>query len=253
MLESKHLAGTGKTALDFIDDQCDTRLFGDPPHTAQPVQVGRDHPTLALHHFHDHRRRQLHTGLGVVEQVFQIAQVGFHPLRTAQPERATIIVRVRHELHAAAEQGAQRLFRPEAAHQAQRALAHAVIPALERDHGAAASGGTHQLQGGFHGIGARGTAELDLRFSGQGRRQQAEQVLDELILDRGGQVQGVQRQFIGQHLLDGLDHHRVVVPQGQGPGTGQAVDERAAFDVFDVNTLGALERQGNASRITAGV
>ncbi|MCY1251334.1 hypothetical protein D9M72_650870 [compost metagenome] len=63
----------------------------------------------------------------------------------------------------------------------------------------------------------------------------------------------MQRQFIGQHLLDGLDYHRVVVPQGQGPGTGQAVDERTAFDVFDVNALGALERQGNASRIAAGV
>ncbi|MNX90184.1 hypothetical protein D3C86_1222220 [compost metagenome] len=253
MLEGEHLAGAGEATLDFIDDQRDTRLFSDPPHTAQPVQIRRNHPALALHHFHDHRRRQLHTSLGIIEQVFQVTQVGFDPLRAAEPERAAVIVRVRHELHATAEQGAQGLFRPQAAHQAQRALTHAVVTALERQHGAAAGGSTYQFQRGFHGVGAGRATELDLRFSGQGRRQQTEQILDELVLDRGGQVQGVQRQFIGQHLLDGFDHHRVVVPQGQGSGSGQTIDEGSAFDIFDVDALGALECQGNASRIAAGV
>ncbi|MNS87851.1 hypothetical protein D3C72_1218060 [compost metagenome] len=253
MLEGEHLAGAGEATLDFIDDQRDTRLFSDPPHTAQPVQIRRNHPALALHHFHDHRRRQLHTSLGIIEQVFQVTQVGFDPLRAAEPERAAVIVRVRHELHAAAKQGAQGLFRPQTAHQAQRALTHAVIATLERDHGAATSGGTHQFQCRFHGVGAGRAAKLDLRFSGQGRRQQPEQILDEPVLDRRGQVQGVQRQLIGQHLLDGFDHHRVVVPQGQGSGSGQAIDEGAAFDIFDVDALGALECQGNASRIAAGV
>ena len=84
-------------------------------------------------------------------------------------------------------------------------------------------------------------------------RQQTEQVLHELILDRRGQVEGVQRQFITQHLLDSFDHHRVVMPQRQGAGTGQAVDELAAFHVFHVDALGAFERQGNAPRVTAGI
>ncbi|MNR01313.1 hypothetical protein D3C85_1171130 [compost metagenome] len=195
----------------------------------------------------------MHAGLGIVEQVFQIIQVGLDPLRAAQSERATIIVGIRHELHAAAEQSAQGFFRPQAAHQAERALAHAVITALERQHGAAAGGGAHQFQRGFHGVGAGRAAELDLGFCGQCWRQQAEQILDELILDRRRQVQGVQRQFVSQHLLNGFDHHRMVVSQGQGAGAGQAVDERAPFNVFDMNALGTLERQGNASRIAASI
>ncbi|MOA03740.1 hypothetical protein D3C78_1232620 [compost metagenome] len=195
----------------------------------------------------------MHAGLGIVEQVFQITQVGLDPLRAAKPERAAVIVRVRHELHATAEQGAQGLFRPQAAHQAQRALTHAVVAPLERQQGAATSGGAHQLQCRFHRVGAGRAAELDLRFSGEGWWQQTEQILDKPVLDRGGQVQGMQRQFIGQHLLNGFDHHRVVVPQGQGSGAGQAIDEGAAFDVFDIQALGALECQGNAPWIAAGV
>ena len=63
----------------------------------------------------------------------------------------------------------------------------------------------------------------------------------------------MQRQFIGQHLLDRLDHHRVVMPQRQRTRTGQAVDETAAFHVFHVEALGTFERQGNAPRVAAGV
>ena len=39
-----------------------------------------------------------------------------------------------------------------------------------------------------------------------------EQVLDELVLHRGGQVEGVQR-LVGQNLADRLDHHWMVVPR----------------------------------------
>ena len=63
----------------------------------------------------------------------------------------------------------------------------------------------------------------------------------------------MQRQFIGQHLLDRFDHHRVVMPQRQRTGTGQAVDERTPFDVFDIQAFGAFQRQGNAPRITARI
>lgn len=63
----------------------------------------------------------------------------------------------------------------------------------------------------------------------------------------------MQRYFLGQHALDRLDHHRVVVAQGQGAGAGQAVDELAALDVLDVDATGALERQGDAPGVAAGV
>ncbi len=63
----------------------------------------------------------------------------------------------------------------------------------------------------------------------------------------------MQWQLVGQHALDGIDHHRMVVAQGQRAGTGQAVDELAALDVLDVQATGALERQRNAPRVATGV
>ena len=74
-----------------------------------------------------------------------------------------------------------------------------------------------------------------------------------MIFDRSRQVKGVQRQFIGQHLPDRLNHYCVVVPQRQRACAGEAVDETAAFNVLDIDTLGPLERQGDAPWIAAGV
>ena len=167
--------------------------------------------------------------------------------------RLVVLLGVLAPWSAVAQQGTQRLFRPVAAHQAQRALAHAMVGALEGQHGAAPGGATHQFERRFNGIGAGRAAELDFRLRRQGGRQQTEQILDKLILDRRGQVEGVQRQFIGQHLLDRFDHHRVVMPQCQRSRAGQAVDEATPLDIFDMNALGALEGQGNAPRVAAGI
>ena len=98
----------------------------------------------------------------------------------------------------------------------------------------------------LHRVGAGRAAELHLGLAAQGVRQDAKQVLDEAVLHRRGQVQRVQRQFLSQHALDRLDHHRVVVTQGQRSSTGQAVDELAALDVLDVDAAGTLERQRDA-------
>ena len=140
-----------------------------------------------------------------------------------------------------------------AAHQAQRALAHAMVGALEGQHGAAAGGGAHQLERSLDCISAGRATELHLGLAAQRLGQDTEQVLDEAVLDRGGQVQGVQRQLVSQHPLDRLDHYGVVVAQGQGAGAGQAIDELAAFDILHVDTTGTLERQRNAPRVAAGV
>ncbi len=43
------------------------------------------------------------------------------------------------------------------------------------------------------------------------------------------------------------------MPQRQGAGAGQAVDETAAFHILHINPLGPLERQGNAPGVAAGV
>ncbi|MNW20573.1 hypothetical protein D3C71_2210330 [compost metagenome] len=68
-----------------------------------------------------------------------------------------------------------------------------MITALKRQHGATTGGGAHQFQCGFHGIGAGRATELDLRFGGQCRWQQAEQILNKLIFHRCRQVERVQR------------------------------------------------------------
>ena len=46
-------------------------------------------------------------------------------------------------------------------------------------------------------------------------RQQAEQGLGELVLDRRREVEHVQRGALVEHLADGLDHDRVVVAEGE--------------------------------------
>ncbi|CRP56146.1 hypothetical protein PAERUG_P6_East_of_England_6_IMP_1_03_09_02483 [Pseudomonas aeruginosa] len=253
VLEGEHPAGTGEAALDLVDDQRHPGLLGDPPQAAQPVEIGRDHAALALDHLDDHRRRQLHAAFRIVQQVLQVVQVRLDPRLAAETERATVIVGIRQELHARAEHRAQRLLRSEIAHQPQRALAHAVVAALERQDGAAPGGGAYQFQRGFHRVGAGRAAELDLRLGGQRRRQQAEQVLDELVLHRGGQVEGVQRQLVGQNLADRLDHHWMVVPQRQGAGAGQAIDEGTPLDVLHQQPPGLLQCQRNPPRIAARV
>ncbi|MDT4818114.1 hypothetical protein FQZ97_512030 [compost metagenome] len=253
VLEGEHLAGAGEAALDLVDDQGDAQARGEFAQATEPGVLGRDHTALALHRLdYDGRRRQ-HSTFGVGQQVLDIAQVDLDPRLAAEAEGAAVVVGERQELHVVVEQRAQGLLRSQVAHQRQGALAHAVVAALEGQHGAAAGGGAHQLQRGFHGVGAGGAAELDLRFLGKGRRQHGEQVLDEGVLHRRGEVEGVQRQFVGQNLADCVHHYRVVVAEGQGAGTGQAVDEGAALDVFDVDATGALERQGNAPRVAAGI
>ncbi len=253
VLKGKHLAGTRKPTLDFIDNQRHTGLLGNPPHAAQPLEISRNHPAFALHGLDNYRRRQLHAAFRIVKQVLQVVQVDLDPGLTTQSERATVIVGIRQELHAIAQQCRQGLFRPQTAHQAQCALRHAVISALERQYGAASGGSAHQLQRRFHRIGPGRSAELDLRLVTQGVWQQAEEVLNELVFDRCSEVKGMQRQLIGQHLLNRLDHYRVVVSQRQGAGAGQAIDELTPFDVFDIQATGLFQCQRDAPRVAAGI
>jgi hypothetical protein len=56
VLEGEHPPGTGKAALDLIDDQRHPGLLGDPAQATQPFDVRRDHAAFALHHLDDHRR-----------------------------------------------------------------------------------------------------------------------------------------------------------------------------------------------------
>ena len=253
VFEGEHAPGTGEAALDFIDDQRDARLLGDAPYALEPLDVGGYHAAFALHHFQNHRCWQRHPAFGVEQQVFQVVQVGLNARLAAQAEWAAIVVGVRHELHAAAQQCAQGLLGTQAPHQAECPLAHAVVGALEGQDRAASGGAAHQLERRFHRIGTGRATELHLGFTAQCFGQYGEQVLDEAVLDRGGQVQGVQGEFIGQHALDGFDHHGVVMAQRQRTGPGQAVDELAAFDVLDIDATGSFEGQRDTAGVATGI
>ncbi len=63
----------------------------------------------------------------------------------------------------------------------------------------------------------------------------------------------MQRQLVGDHLLDRFDNHWMVMPERQGARACQAIDEASPFDVLDVNTLGAFERQRYAPRVAASI
>ncbi|MNV60374.1 hypothetical protein D3C71_1528340 [compost metagenome] len=63
----------------------------------------------------------------------------------------------------------------------------------------------------------------------------------------------MQRQAVVQHLLDRRAHRRMVVPQRQGAGAGQAVQEHAAFHVFDIHARRAPQRQRNAAGVAARI
>ncbi len=133
MLEGEEFTGTGKAGLHFIDDQQNAVLFGHFADALQPLDRRRVHTAFALNGFKDHRRRFTDAALHVVDQVFEVVGQGFHAGFAADAQRATIQVRVRHELdfrhHAV-----NRRFRRQVAGDGQRAVGHPVIAAGEADH-----------------------------------------------------------------------------------------------------------------------
>lgn len=135
-------------------------------------------------------------------------------------------------------------FRADFPGQAQRAVGHAVVGAVKRQDRAAAGSGLHQLQRRLHGVGSRRPAELDSSVGGEVRRQAREQFLHESVLHRRGQIQGLERRAVRQQLLNRLHHHRVVMPQGQGAGSRQAIDVAASVGVLHVDAPALLQASG---------
>ena len=173
-------------------------------------------------------------------------------LGTAQAERAAVAVGIRQHLHAT-DHAVQILLGPQATHQAEGALGHAVVGAVERQHLTTPGGRAYQLQGRLHCIGAGRPAELDTRIAGELGRQAGEQLVDEVVLGFGHQVQRMQRSPAIEQAANGLQHDGMVVPQRQGAGAGQAIDEPAALAILHVDTLGAAQLQRDAPGITARV
>ncbi len=100
------------------------------------------------------------------------------------------------------------------------------------DHTGASGGGADQRDGGGDGIGSGG-AEPHARVAGEFGRKGAQQLGDEGVLDRGGEVHDMQGGAGIEHRADRLQDDGVVVAQGQGPPAGHAVQVTAAVGALD--------------------
>jgi hypothetical protein len=133
----------------------------------------------------------------------------------------------------------------------QRTVGHAVVAAAERHHAGPVGGDLGQLEGGLDRVGAAGSAELDAPVLGQVARQHGEQLLQEGVLGRRGQVERGERQLVAQSPLDRLDDHRVAVAERQRARPGEAVEVLVAAAVADENPASRNEVQGDSARIGA--
>jgi hypothetical protein len=112
------------------------------------------------------------------------------------------------------------LFGGELAGQSQRSVGHAVIRSAKGEYRAPPGCAFDQLDGGLHRIRTGWPTELDARVGRECHRQTPQNLLDELIFDRRGEIQGLQRDPLGKQTLNGLHHHRMMMTQAQRPSAG---------------------------------
>ncbi|MNP30387.1 hypothetical protein D3C76_1234560 [compost metagenome] len=117
---------------------------------------------------------------------------GLDPGLTANAQRATVFVGVRHELHPGHQAG-DGIFWCSVAGQGQGAMGHAMVGPRETDDVIAPGVGLGQFQRGLHRIRPGRSTKLQAVIATL-VRQQAEQGFAKGILDHGGQVQRVHRQ-----------------------------------------------------------
>ncbi len=228
--------------LDLVGDQRDGPFRGELPHASHPV-VGRgNHPALALHGFEDHPGGQRHSRLGVVQHGLGPAGGEFGTSGTADAEGAAVVLRVgqaRDPYVGGVPRGVE------------RSRGHPVVGAGEGHDGPAAGGGPDELEGGLHRVRTGRAAELHARVVGEPGRQGAEQLGDEGVLDRCGQVEGVQGRARVEDLADGLQDDGVVVSEGEGAGAREAVQVAAAVRALDGEPAGPHRHDRQGARIGA--
>ncbi|MNZ98255.1 hypothetical protein D3C78_1175320 [compost metagenome] len=163
MFKGEQFAGTGKTSLNFVDDQQNAVFLRDFANTLQPLDRGRVNAAFALNGFQNDRRRFAHAAFDVIDQVFEIVSQRLDPGFATDAERAAVFVRVRHKLdfrhHAV-----NGFFRRQVARDRQCAMGHAVVTAGEADHAGTAGMLFRQFQCGFYRICARRATELQAVF-----------------------------------------------------------------------------------------
>ncbi len=243
MVDTPEGTGAADTRLYLVGDQRDPPRGGDLSHPAQPGVRGGVDPALPLHGFDDHPGGGGHPALGVVQEVLRPARGEFGALGAADAERAAEVLRVREPGHP---------YLGGAARGVQGPGGHPVVGPGEGEHPGAAGRGADQFEGGFHGVRTGRPTELDARVGGQLRRQVGEQLGGEGVLDRGRQVQHVQRRPRVEDAPDGFEHHRVVVPESEGACAGEAVEVTPPVGALDGQPAGAHRDDGQGARVRPG-
>ena len=99
VFEGEEFTGTGKASLNFVEDQQNAVFLSHFTDALQPLSRSRVHAAFALNRFQDHRSRFTYAAFNVVDQVIEVVSQRFHARFTTDTQRATVFVRVRHELH----------------------------------------------------------------------------------------------------------------------------------------------------------
>ncbi|KPW18160.1 Uncharacterized protein ALO91_05860 [Pseudomonas syringae pv. aceris] len=248
MFEGKHLAGTAKAGLHFIQNQQNAVLARDFANLAQPCCRCRIDTALALHRFQNHRRRQRHTAFHVLDELGEVVTQRFGPGLAANAQRATIFMGIRQELHTG-HQISDGVFWRSVAGQRQGSVGHAVVGAGKADDVMATGGGLGQFDRGFDRVGPGRTAKLQAVIAPLSW-QQTQQRFAESVLDRSGQIKGVHGHARGQKAVETGHDGFVIVTQCQCSGSGQTIQVRGALDIRDPHAMCLGDRQWQLAGVT---
>lgn len=167
--------------------------------------------------------------LGIVQEALGPPGGRLRAAIAADTEGAAVVLRERQPRHP---------YVLGAARSGQGSRRHPVVGAGEGEKSAASGRGTDQLERRFHGVRTGRSAELDPGVVGELPRQGGKQLRGEGVLDRGREVEHVQRCTRVDHFPDRLQDHRVVVPERQGACPGETVEVSPPVRTLDRHPTG---------------
>ena len=172
VLEGEDLPRAAQPALDLVAYHGDPELPRDPADGPQELDRRRDDPALPLDRLEYDGGGFRDPALGVLQEPLEVVDAGPGPGLPADPQ-----------LDAGHDVG-DAVLGLQVPGEGHGPVAHPVVATGERYDGASAGGGLAELDGGVGGVGAGRGAELDLGAGRQLRRDDGEQGLHELVLQR---------------------------------------------------------------------
>ena len=212
-LKGEEGARAAAAYLHVVDDQQNVVLIAERAHAAKELVGEGTDAALRLQGLHHDRRRLVHRGVVVVKQ-------GLHVGEHVQP--------LEHigsgNVGDVAERGAAAVAGVHLGGQRQRAEGHAVEAAHEGKHVSSARFLSGELERRLDGVGARGTAELDLVFQAARLDDFLFQRLNKVALGNGVHIQRVDNAVAGKVLRHLLLDVGVVVTVVHRARTAEKVD-----------------------------